>query len=345
MLLNDAHCHFFSTPFFAALGRGLKGADDREPHRTALAKLGWDDPGSAESLADRWVGRTRSRWCEPRRAHRERARRRRRRSPTPWRATRRGSSASSWSIRRSRTRPTSAAEALDARRASRDVPVSGDAPVSRSTTIAFGGCSIVAAARPGHRGVRALRRADGWRTQKTRTASPFDIRLGNPLRMSTRWLPPIRRCRSSFRSFGAGLFREALMVADLCPNVLLDTSSSNALDQLPPGPDAGRRLPPGAVGRRAGPVALRYATRRSFPAGWVKDVFEQQSSTLREIGASDDVWDRIFGGNLTGSLRDRPRSAHHETTKITKRTKSSLAKISFVAFVIRGSVSRRRLAG
>ena len=27
--------------------------------------------------------------------------------------------------------------------------------------------------------------------------------------------------------FGAGLFREALMVADLCPNVLLDTSSSN----------------------------------------------------------------------------------------------------------------------
>jgi uncharacterized protein len=27
--------------------------------------------------------------------------------------------------------------------------------------------------------------------------------------------------------FGAGYFREALMVADLCPNVYLDTSSSN----------------------------------------------------------------------------------------------------------------------
>src|SRR6188474_940820 len=55
MPLNDAHCHFFSTPFFAALGRGLKGADDREPQRTALGKLGWDDPGSTESLADRWL--------------------------------------------------------------------------------------------------------------------------------------------------------------------------------------------------------------------------------------------------------------------------------------------------
>ena len=28
--------------------------------------------------------------------------------------------------------------------------------------------------------------------------------------------------------FGAGFFREALMLADLCPNVYLDTSSSNS---------------------------------------------------------------------------------------------------------------------
>src|SRR5438045_2565368 len=42
--MNDAHCHFFSTPFFAALGGDA-----------ALAKLGWDPPGSAEALADRWA--------------------------------------------------------------------------------------------------------------------------------------------------------------------------------------------------------------------------------------------------------------------------------------------------
>src|SRR5258707_13855132 len=55
MILNDAHCHFFSTPFFAALGRGLKDADAAAPHETALAKLGWEAPGSAEALAGRWV--------------------------------------------------------------------------------------------------------------------------------------------------------------------------------------------------------------------------------------------------------------------------------------------------
>jgi hypothetical protein len=44
MSLNDAHCHFFSTPFFAALGGSA-----------ALATLGWDPPGTAAELADRWV--------------------------------------------------------------------------------------------------------------------------------------------------------------------------------------------------------------------------------------------------------------------------------------------------
>src|SRR5262245_57665153 len=42
--MNDAHCHFFSARFFAALGGDA-----------ALAKLGWDPPGTAEALADRWV--------------------------------------------------------------------------------------------------------------------------------------------------------------------------------------------------------------------------------------------------------------------------------------------------
>ena len=42
--INDAHCHFFSTPFFATLGGDA-----------ALAKLGWDAPGTADALADRWV--------------------------------------------------------------------------------------------------------------------------------------------------------------------------------------------------------------------------------------------------------------------------------------------------
>src|SRR4026208_1586336 len=42
--ISDAHCHFFSTPFFAALGGDA-----------ALAQLGWEPPGTAAALADRGV--------------------------------------------------------------------------------------------------------------------------------------------------------------------------------------------------------------------------------------------------------------------------------------------------
>ena len=55
MSLNDAHCHFFSTRFFAALGRGLKDSDPASPEARPLEILGWDDPGTPEQLADRWV--------------------------------------------------------------------------------------------------------------------------------------------------------------------------------------------------------------------------------------------------------------------------------------------------
>src|SRR5437762_756390 len=64
--MNDAHCHFLSTPFFTALGRQLKDVaasrpvpdilmPDAAPHETALERLGWDAPGTPETLADRWV--------------------------------------------------------------------------------------------------------------------------------------------------------------------------------------------------------------------------------------------------------------------------------------------------
>src|SRR6266540_510216 len=43
-MLNDAHCHFFSTPFFAPLGGDA-----------AIARLGWEAPGTADQLSDRWV--------------------------------------------------------------------------------------------------------------------------------------------------------------------------------------------------------------------------------------------------------------------------------------------------
>src|SRR5216110_3149604 len=55
MSLNDSHCHFFSTPFFHAMGRALPGIDASRAGEQALATLGWDAPGTAEQLADRWI--------------------------------------------------------------------------------------------------------------------------------------------------------------------------------------------------------------------------------------------------------------------------------------------------
>src|SRR5437899_8367436 len=55
MTLNDAHCHFFSMNFFAALGLGLTRIHPEHAAEAATAKLGWDPPDTPEQLADRWV--------------------------------------------------------------------------------------------------------------------------------------------------------------------------------------------------------------------------------------------------------------------------------------------------
>lgn len=127
--------------------------------------------------------------------------------------------------------------------------------------------------------------------------SPFDMRYSNPLDLhavalrnpSTRFVVP---------HFGAGFFREALMLADLCPNVYLDTSSSNKWIKY-----ADQPADLEAVFRRAlavaGPGRLLFGTDSSFfPRGWVKAVFQEQVDVLTRIGISGAEAAGIFGGNL-----------------------------------------------
>jgi uncharacterized protein len=92
------------------------------------------------------------------------------------------------------------------------------------------------------------------------------------------------------------MLREALMVADLCPNVVLDTSSSNGWMKY-----VGLSL--AAVFRQAlevvGPERLLFGSDSSFfPRGWVGDVYERQSAALDEIGAGTEVREKIFGANF-----------------------------------------------
>ena len=49
----------------------------------------------------------------------------------------------------------------------------------------------------------------------------------------------------------------------------------------------------------AGADRLLFGSDSSFfPRGWVKDVWDQQSAALEEIGAGAVVREKIFGGNF-----------------------------------------------
>ncbi len=127
--------------------------------------------------------------------------------------------------------------------------------------------------------------------------SPFDMRFSNPIDLHAIALrhPGVRFV---IPHFGAGYFREALMVCDLCPNVFLDTSSSNSWMRYEEA-----HLDLRNVFRRAmdvaGPKRLLFGTDSSFfPRGWYAHIFEEQAKALYELGATEEQARLIFGENL-----------------------------------------------
>lgn len=54
-MLCDAHCHFFSSRFLEILTRDAANLPTENRAAAVAATLGWDPPGSVESLADRWI--------------------------------------------------------------------------------------------------------------------------------------------------------------------------------------------------------------------------------------------------------------------------------------------------
>ena len=128
-------------------------------------------------------------------------------------------------------------------------------------------------------------------------ASPFDMRYSNPIDLHGVALR-FPKLRFVVPHFGAGYLRETLMLCDLCPNVYLDTSSSNSWMRYEEA-----HLDLRTVFRRAldvaGPKRLLFGTDSSyFPRGWNAHVFETQCKALYEIGVTDDVARLIFQENL-----------------------------------------------
>ncbi len=131
--------------------------------------------------------------------------------------------------------------------------------------------------------------------------SHFDMRFSNPIDLHA---VALRYSHLQFvvPHFGAGYFRETLMLCDLCPNVWLDTSSSNSWMRYE---EASLDLR--TVFRRAidviGPERLLFGTDSSFfPRGWNAEIFEAQAKALYELGLKADVARMIFHDNLARLL-------------------------------------------
>ena len=127
--------------------------------------------------------------------------------------------------------------------------------------------------------------------------SRFDMRFSNPIDLHSIALQ-FPSVSIIVPHFGAGYFREALMLADLCPNVFLDTSSSNHWMRYQES-----HLDLRQVFRRAldvaGPRRLLFGTDSSlFPPGWKHPVFDEQATALYELGVSHADARLIFGENL-----------------------------------------------
>jgi predicted TIM-barrel fold metal-dependent hydrolase len=264
-----------------------------------VAALGWDDPGSIDALADRWAG-------ELDRHQVSRA-----------------------AIIASVPADESSVAAAVARHPSRFVgffmldPTRDDTPdrITRALGHGLRGVCLFPAMQryslhddrvvsvaeivsnhPGvalfvHCGVLSV----GAR-KKLGLASPFDVRYGNPLDLHVLALRfpgvPI-----VLPHFGAGFFREAMMLADLCPNVMVDSSSSNSWIRHTPG------LTLEQVFKTAievmGPDRILFGTDSSFfPRGWNKDVYERQRNAVASVGAVADTREKIFGRNFARLFKD-----------------------------------------
>jgi predicted TIM-barrel fold metal-dependent hydrolase len=290
-MINDAHCHFFSNRFFADLsaqrGRSQSVAD-------LCQELGWEPPESPEGLAARWareldansIGRAVLMASIP------------------------GDEESVAAAVRSQPArfvgffmiDPSKEDAAD--RARRGLTELGLRAIclfpamhhvslydERVTKIVETVAQVPGAAIFIHCGVLSV----GVR-QKLGLPSHFHFRLGNPLEVS-RLALAYPKVPFIIPHFGAGLFREALMAADLCPNIYFDTSSTNRWIRYTPGLTLAEAFR--AALSIAGPSRLLFGTDSSFfPRGWQRPIYEEQKAIVVNAHVGPTDAGLIFGGNF-----------------------------------------------
>lgn len=292
MNTHDVHCHFFSPRFFEVLAEQKK-VDGDETVAAIAEQLGWDSPRSVDQMADRWV-RELDRYDVGRAAIM---------ASVPG-----DQDSVAQAVARHPKRfvgffmldPTREGAAELTRRALGSLGLSCVClfPAMHHYHVYDDGALKVfeAAAETGaavfvHCGVLSV----GVR-KKLGLPSRFDMRYGNPLdlhsvALSFPDLPII------IPHFGAGLFREALMVADLCTNVHLDTSSSNSWIKFHPGLTLDDAFTQALT--VVGPNRLLFGTDSSFfPRGWQSHLFKDQREILERLGVGELDQKKLFVENF-----------------------------------------------
>ena len=131
--------------------------------------------------------------------------------------------------------------------------------------------------------------------------SPFDLRLSNPLE--------VHRLASEFPEvnfiiphFGAGLWRETLMAADLCQNIFLDTSSTNKWTKYEASATDMRTVFERTI-EVTGTSRLLFGSDSSFfPRGWNSEILNGQTKVLQDLKIAAEEIEAILGGNLARLL-------------------------------------------
>lgn len=293
MIVNDSHCHFFSARFFEALGREKYGRDfDPAVHQVAL-QLGWEAPGDALALANRWITEL----------NRHRVSRAALIASIPGDEDSVAAAVSAYPERFVGfflVNPAAPDGVDRARRAYEELglrcaclfPAMHRYRLDDERVVKL--FEVASAARGAifvHCGFLSIeaRTRMGLRTR-------LDVRYGDPLAVAATavefpTVPVI------IPHFGGGLFREALMAAEACPSIHFDTSSSNGWIKYLPG------LALTEVFRQAiavvGPDRIIFGSDSSFfPRGWRQVIHGAQRAILHELGVEEEAAARIFGGNF-----------------------------------------------
>ena len=291
--VSDAHVHFFSPPFFQTLAE-QKGVDSVGP------LLGWEIPESAEYLAERWVVELNHNNVDSAVLV----------ASIPGDVESVGTAVDLFPERFHSVvmiNPTAPGADMRVSSALSDGQVNGiflfpamhrfsmhDHHVHSLLSIVSGFPGAVVYV---HCGMLSV----GFR-KKLGLPSHFDIRFSNPIDLHAVALS-FPHLAFVIPHFGAGYFREALMLADMCPNIYFDTSSSNRWMRCQPAP-----LDLAGVFRQAldvvGPGRLLFGTDSSFfPRGWCRTVFDAQVQAMQAAGVGVEAAKAILGGNLRAMLK------------------------------------------